>query len=603
LKSSINHETTIIQAETKKFSELFHEGRFIVPWHQRHYDWKRGNIEELLQDIDEAIKEESNCYFLGTIMLVESKDAGNKRCWEINDGQQRMVTISLMCASLCRHFNKQQPGSQREGFALRISFDLGPSSTSSLGEAAHYPVRIRPPQDDEMVYYQIVRGEQVGSNGNLVTAWNIIEKFFSDMSPKEQEKYFDFLINKVEVVRMHIPATIDINAVYETINCRGKQLDDFDLIRNHIYSFFRSNKEKERKQTIHERLEKVRTCLPRTENASEYMRCRLQCEFGFLRKESFYNDFKKSLQNGKNNQVKKSTTSLEDYIFKLTDQITSPKYLGLFHFMTASNPDPKLFSAFENHSGTKNSPRNLRVFLRELRDYKISQPLVFSMLMLYINEESNDEKKGIAKMVHRNLKRLTTFIMRTAFVTKFEPSKFEKEFSNYAWEIRTKSKIIDNEFLEFLKERDHSAEHRVLDDAEFKKLMTEARMTGKKKTCQFFLGINRHIQKDTPDRKENYTVEHILPESLQHWDGWDGFKDVDPKDWIDKIGNLTLLSENDNKAGAKYNYSFSQKKPAYKDSSLKITRDLSELAEWTPREIEKRQAKMAKQAVQVWKFE
>ncbi len=600
MKNPVNHEITVIDAETKRFSDLFHEGRFIVPWHQRHYDWKQGHIRELLKDIDEAVEEERDCYFLGTIMLVESKDVNNKKCWEINDGQQRMVTVSLICASLCHHFHNQQKYSQSEGFALRILFERGPSSTSSLDKAAHYPPRIHPPKDDEIVYHQIIRGEQVGSNGNLVTAWSAIEEFFSEMRPEKREKYFDFLINKVEVVRMHIPSTIDINAVYETINCRGKKLDDFDLIRNHIYSFFRTSKESERQETIHKQLEKVRTCLPRIEEASKYMRCRLQCEFGHLRKASFYNDFKS--KKDEDFQGGKSAGSLEDYIFKLTNDITSSKYLSLFDFMTSSSPDPDLFHAFETHSGTKNSPRNLRVFLRELRNYKISQPLVFSMLMLYVNEKNIERKKRIAKMVHRNLKRLTTFIMRTVFVAKFEPSKLEEEFSNYAQRIRNEGKIIDNDFIKFLRERDHSTGYRILDNNEFKKLITESRMTGKEKTNHFLLGINRYIQKDTPITIRDYTVEHILPQSSEHWDGWDGFKNTDPKDWADRTGNLTLLSENDNKAGTKYNNNFSAKKRSYKDSSLKITRELADISEWTPEEIKKRQARMAKEAVQVWEF-
>ena len=89
---------TVIGAEAMLFSDLFQQGYFDVPWHQRYYDWKPSDVQALLHDIEDAIKEERDCYFLGAIMLVE---IGHQR-WAINDGQQRMITISLMCAALCR---------------------------------------------------------------------------------------------------------------------------------------------------------------------------------------------------------------------------------------------------------------------------------------------------------------------------------------------------------------------------------------------------------------------------------------------------------------------------------------------------------------------
>ena len=91
---------TVIKAKAILFSDLFYQGCFDVPWHQRYYDWTRNDVQALLHDIADALKEERDCYFLGAIMLVEVEP----RRWEINDGQQRMVTISLICAALCRRF-------------------------------------------------------------------------------------------------------------------------------------------------------------------------------------------------------------------------------------------------------------------------------------------------------------------------------------------------------------------------------------------------------------------------------------------------------------------------------------------------------------------
>ena len=119
------------------FSDLFHQGRFAVPWHQRYYDWKPSDVQALLHDIEDAIKEERDCYFLGAIMLVEIEH----QRWEINDGQQRMVTVSLMCAALCRRFVREAKGSQREGLALRMLFDLDANSAWTMDDAERYTPR------------------------------------------------------------------------------------------------------------------------------------------------------------------------------------------------------------------------------------------------------------------------------------------------------------------------------------------------------------------------------------------------------------------------------------------------------------------------------
>lgn len=38
---------TVIQAQATRFSELFYQGKFVVPWHQRNYDWKQSNVRAL----------------------------------------------------------------------------------------------------------------------------------------------------------------------------------------------------------------------------------------------------------------------------------------------------------------------------------------------------------------------------------------------------------------------------------------------------------------------------------------------------------------------------------------------------------------------------
>ena len=591
--------STVIDAQAILLSDLFYQGKFEVPWHQRYYDWKVNDVQALLQDIDEAVEEQRDCYFLGSIMLVNT-DSCN---WEINDGQQRMVTVSLICASFCRRFAREVRDTRREGLALRVLFELDANHTQTLDDADQCAPRISPPSNDAMRYKQMIRGNSIGSNGLLTSAWSTIENYFSPMDAKKLKQYFDFLLQKLEVACLRVPPHIDSNAVYETINCRGKPLDQLDQIRNHLYSYFNAESEWQRRITVHDNLERVRTFFPSNIKAAEYMRCHLQCIFGFLHKAQLYRDVRKAVRIPPH-RMRNEEITVRNSVFNLTEKITTHEYLELFRIITSTSTESDFVQRFMIDSGTTNSPRNLEVFLRELRAYSVSQPLVFANLVRYVRESDGRKRKRIARIVNRNLKRLASFVLRTAFVApKFEPSHYETEFSNYAKEIANATDIPDSEFAEFLRECDRSS-YGILEDSKFKSTMEEAKMSRGPRVKLFLLGVNGELQPDSRLVNENYcSVEHVLPKSSEHSSNWSGFQSVNLADWANRIGNLTLLGVADNKPGSKFNGDFAKKKEIYKNSGFTLTRQLCGFSEWTPNQIHLRQKNLAKLAVRIWMFD
>ena len=590
---------TVIHADAIRIADLFNRGRFSVPWHQRYYDWSTEDVCALLQDIEEAVREGRKCYFLGAIILVEYGD--NK--WGINDGQQRMITVSLICAYLCCRFADNARGSQREGIALRILFDLSPNKAYSLDKAEDYSPRIVPPQNDLVQYRQVIRGQTIGANSILTVACKEIDKFFSSMSIEHLERYFDFLMGKVEVACLRIPPDVDPNAVYETINSRGKLIDDFDLIRNYFYSHFNITSASEKTRTMHDRLEDIRVLIPSVNKASEYLRCHLQCKFGFLHKARFYRDVRDRVHAKKSKELDADAARIEDYIFSLAMEVSSDKALQLYRTITTTNPDEEFIRRFRIESGTTRSARNLGVFLRELRSYKVAQPLIFATLTRYLSESDGRKRKRLAKIANRNLSRLATFVLRTAFVAnKFEPSRFEDGFSNFSATVMSTENIPDADFADFLVTCDQAA-YKVLNDSEFRRIIADGVMTGDSKAKQFLLGINADQRTDRQLLNERFcSVEHIFPKSPRHWSGWVEFENEDGDEWVNKIGNLTLLAREDNKPGEKYNSDFAQKLPIYSDSEIALTRKLVKYTDWSPSAIRERQKEMAKRAVNVWKF-
>ena len=168
-------------------------GRFVVPWHQRYYDWGAEQVLELLRDVDEAIDAGRRSYFLGSIMLVQGADA-----WQVNDGQQRLITISLILASFCRRFTEggEQPDRARELRSMQLLFVLPDNTVATLRESAGHRLRIEPPRNDRSRFSSVVRGHDIGANGKLTDAWQTVEQFVSGMTPERRAVFFgDYILD------------------------------------------------------------------------------------------------------------------------------------------------------------------------------------------------------------------------------------------------------------------------------------------------------------------------------------------------------------------------------------------------------------------------
>ena len=599
------NETTAIGAEAIRFSELFFKGNFEVPWHQRYYDWTDEDVQALLLDIDEAVKERRRCYFLGAIILAEK---GNGT-WVVNDGQQRMVTVTLICAALCKRFADESIDAQREGLALRILFKLDSKGIWSLSESDEYIPRILPSENDRVFFNRMIRGQTIGSNGKLTTAWRSIDEFLSRQNSKSQWKdYFDYVVQSLEVACLFVPRALDPNAVFETINCRGKPLDQIDRIRNFFYSYFNSTDEQQKRSTVHDNLERVRYVFPASPSgqrnkAEEYVRCRMQCLFGFVKKDKLYREVRYRVREVVKN-LPKGYRKPSDYVFELIDEITRYEDLELYRRITVPTANPEFLQRFEEKSQTTSSPRKISIFLGELKNYSVTHTLVFSLMSKYVHENDGRKQRRVSRLIHKNLSRLTTFVLRTAFVSpKFEPSLFERDFSEFATTISRSKNVPDKEFIEFLLDCDQRG-YNALDDIKFVDFLTNAELQGSQKIKLFLLGINRVGRPDADViYEQKCSVEHILPKSSQYWSRWVEFEHLEPKDWIHRIGNLTLTASLDNRPGTKTNVSFQKKKELYKNSSIAITRELSLIDGWSQSSIENRQQKIAQLAVKAWPFE
>ena len=201
-----------------------------------------------------------------------------------------------------------------------------------------------------------------------------------------------------------------------------------DLIRNHLYSFFGEEDDRARKETVHGNLESIRQHLSPTK-MPEYVRCFFQCRYGFISSTRLYRETKKQISHEYGGLPPGGAI---DCVYDLVAGLSDQDRVELFRRITAPNEDNELVRRFLIDSRKRQNSRNLHAFLVELKNYKVAQPIVFALLDRYIRA-SQPEKRAVAAVVHRKMQLLSSFVMRTAFVTrKFEPSQFERAFSDLA---------------------------------------------------------------------------------------------------------------------------------------------------------------------------
>ena len=579
---------TRVTSRTQLISEILYSGCFTVPWHQRYYDWNRAQVSELLDDLKGALETNKSCYFLGSIMLVKTADTMHRR---INDGQQRLITLSLLIAAICRRLDRSPRDRDRETLALRALFDRPSNQTSSLENTSRYQPRIEPPKNDKSRYFQIIRGYDIGTNGLLTTAWSEIDLFVQPMKRPAVRNFFDFIMAKVEVSVLDIPSDVDANAVFEALNARGKPLDDIDLIRNRVYSYFSERDDAARRQTVHENLEKAVVVSRSARRVQEYFRCYLQCRYGHLQKTRFYRETRAHIERsaGRRNP--------SDYVFKLVAGLGQLDSVELFRTVTSSRPSSSLEGRLPKIQGK----RGLTILLRDLQAYSVSYPIVFALLHRFVAEVDKNRRRKTGQVVGRSLKNLASFVMRTAFAaTKFESSKFEAAFANCANAVFKSSNLESLDILEELKRNDELG---VIDDRNFIRRMSVIELRDSKRALRYLFGINARNQVGSEVLREyKCTVEHVLPRSEVHWGDWSGFENEAKGSWVYRTGNMLVVPKGENRSSTEYNRNFAAKRLAFANSTLQMSRTVSEYDEWTPAVVEKRSKELAKKAAATWQF-
>ena len=390
-----------------------------------------------------------------------------------------------------------------------------------------------------------------------------------------KKKIFDF-----KIIWIRIENDEDAYSIFETVNARGADLTAADLLKNYLFSKLPKREDgidtaKETWSTIEDNIESAKGPL----NVSKFIRYFWLSKYSFAQEKKLYKEVKKNISDPSNFLADISNAS--EYYYKIaSDSVGVNDWAEDFE-------DKKIAQKIvETLSG--------------LRVMGITQcySLLFCLLL-------NKDKIGYD--FSEIFKTIEKYHFAYSAVCKLSGNVVERLYFNTSKEIQEALKIPDG------KKRIQNIQRALSNfktrlEYPTKEFFIEKFMDIEYKNYQMVIYILSNIEKakgQTDEHTVNFTkvnIEHILPQDPKEW----SLDKKDVKDYVNKLGNLTLISKKIN--GPMGNKPLKEKVKLFKDSKLNVNKELLEKFKllkykWNEEEIEKRQREIAEYAYDVvWKF-
>ena len=235
------------------------EKTFKIPRFQRGYSWTTDNVTDFLYDLDARLKDNLAHHF-GTLFM-KTDDKSSVR--EIIDGQQRITTVVLYLIA-CRDFLKKYENDvdqfEKIAFAQKlkeINSRLEPKDTSiphilKVGKTnEHLFAKLYPVDDPDTKLTCTTEGDD---DIRLLNAYSIIiddlnKKFYDEQNKTVKPAFwsgivenYTLLLSQFRLATLSVESIARAFTIFETINDRGEELNQTDLIKNYFFGLLSEQK-------------------------------------------------------------------------------------------------------------------------------------------------------------------------------------------------------------------------------------------------------------------------------------------------------------------------------------------------------------------------
>lgn len=542
------------EATLLEFFEQNQTNQFVIPIYQRLYSWKKEQCEQLWDDIIKiGGNDKMNGHFIGSILYALDGITHSDNTLLIIDGQQRLTTITLLLTALRDHLSDEVKRKEIEDHYL-INSDKDGDKKFRL---------ILSDSDKDTLLSLIDKDRRKPSepSSKIVENFELFEEWISKNTNK-LETIFKGL-EKLMIVYIALEkGKDDPQLIFESMNSKGMELAQTDLIRNHIVM----ETEVEKQEGFY----------------NKYWRA---MEEDFKQNEKLFNQFVRHYLTIKTREIpniKKVYAAFKDYQQKegigIEDLLKDlQKYCGYFFQIVFK----------------KEADKDLNKALGFLVDLEMD---VIYPLLLELYSDYSDGVLSKADFISI-IALIESYICRRA-VCNLGTNSLNKVFPSFTKHIKKDEyfKSLEAHFG-YLTEK-----QRFPNNDEFKDCFITIDFYKFQKNRYFFERLENFDTKEPVNTKE-CTIEHIMPQTLtEEWerDLGENFQKIHDK-YLHTIGNLTLTGYNP----AYSNKSFQEKQgmeKGFKDSPLRLNQSLRDLESFGEEEIKKRANDLADWALKIWTY-
>lgn len=410
--SIANPETKSIHALLSENEALFH-----IPAYQREYSWQNIQLEDLWDDLEEVLSDDSEEHFFGQIVTNTSENG-----YEVIDGQQRLITSTLLLAAIrdvAKKFTSDQKFSSQlsedERYSARRKVD-DIQENYLLASNLKTPILTLPDENDVASFFTdlLIKGRIVESDNqtekNLRNAYLFLKKHVSQYIAKKEsenlgvpqqlkrlENLIQVFTKRFKVILINTASTKDGFVIFETLNARGKSLEEADLLKNLLLGFLSDDEE-----SANSKWERIFTTLNRNSNeTSRYIRAYWAFNVGLVNKDKLFRAMRKSNQLQNSSDAQKVLEELAKYV---------EIYYGLLKGLKSRFKDQELADLVDTASVLVKTfhPVVLAMYDRSFKESDVRKVLkkilsVYAVNIFILGEVANDLEKDLVK-VSRGIK-------------------------------------------------------------------------------------------------------------------------------------------------------------------------------------------------------
>ncbi|BAW77897.1 DUF262 and DUF1524 domain-containing protein [Helicobacter pylori] len=542
------------------------KNQLVIPIYQRLYSWEKEQCKQLWDDIIKiGGNDKMDGHFIGSILYVLDGITHSGNALLIIDGQQRLTTITLLLTALRDHLNDENDEDEfLKKFSCQNIQDHYLINSDKDGDKKFR--LILSDSDKDTLLSLIDKDERKPSepSSKIVENFKLFEEWISEWISKNTNKLETIFkgLEKLMIVGIALKeGKDDPQLIFESMNSKGIELTQTDLIRNYIVMETEIEKQEgfynKYWRAMEEEFKQNKKWFDR------FVRHYLTIKTRIPNTNKVYVAFKDYRQ--------KEGIGIEDLLKDLQ------KYCGYFCQIVFK----------------KEADKDLNKALGFLVDLEMD--VVYPLLLdLY-----SDYSDGVLSKAdfRRSIALIESYICRRA-VCGLGTNSLNKVFPSFTKHIQK------DEYFKSLKAHFGSLteKQRFPKNDEFKNLFITIDFYKFKKNRYFFERLENFDRKERVYTHE-YTTEHIMPQHLtEEWekDLGENFQEIHNK-YLHTIGNLTLTGYNPEYS----NKSFQEKRDmekGFKDSPLRLNQSLRGLKFFGEEEIKKRANDLADLALKIWTY-